>query len=244
MSVSTAQSRSDLSKECLPRLLLQQGLDTWKILFWVHVAVLEAHPVWGHVGDECTHYQQCMLLPNRWGMRIEILEAATIYEVPVYLLCAFIGFQCGPTLGHTSTPKAKLFFQVSKSYWQQHRRSSFTKSLRAVLYARNAHYDSVVSLIPDPLLHSSTGAMLSSILLSWRHWYHASVDFRSHRISSQKYCESPHGHCSMASSHCILCLCRLCVRPRLMRSHHHCHCKWPITWFPLDYTGKILHMRK
>ena len=30
----------------------------------------------------------------------------------------------------------------------------------------------------------------------------------------------------MASSNCILCLCRLCIRPRLMRPRHLCLCKW------------------
>ena len=39
--------------------------------------------------------------------------------------------------------------------------------------------------------------------------------------------QSPHGHFSIASSHCILRLCRLCIRSRLMRAHCHCHCKWP-----------------
>ena len=49
----------------------------------------------------------------------------------------------------------------------------------------------------------------------------------------------------MASSHCILCLCRLYVRPRLMKTRHHCHCKWPLhgripkkPWF-LRFLGKF-----
>ena len=37
-----------------------------------------------------------------------------------------------------------------------------------------------------------------------------------------------HSHFSMAYSHCIIRLGRLCVRPRLMRFRCHCHCKCPL----------------
>ena len=50
----------------------------------------------------------------------------------------------------------------------------------------------------------------------------------AHARRGLKIKQSPHGHFFMASSHCILHLCRLCVRPRLMRSRRHCHCKWPL----------------
>ena len=47
-------------------------------------------------------------------------------------------------------------------------------------------------------------------------------------IVDDHWCLSPHGHFSMASSHRIPRLCRLCVRPRLMRTRHHCHWKQPL----------------
>ena len=55
-----------------------------------------------------------------------------------------------------------------------------------------------------------------------------SVNTSSRSIAEEEVKQSPHGHFSMASSHCILRLCRLGVRPRLMRTHRHCHCKWPL----------------
>ena len=54
-----------------------------------------------------------------------------------------------------------------------------------------------------------------------------SIKTSSRSTTEEKVKQSPHVHLSMASSHCILHLCRLCIRPRLMRTHRHCPCKWP-----------------
>ena len=45
------------------------------------------------------------------------------------------------------------------------------------------------------------------------------INTSSRSIAEQKLKQSLHGHFSMASSYCILRLCRLCVRPRLMHEN-------------------------
>ena len=81
---------------------------------------LEAHPVWGHIGNRSTNAHTsaacCFSTAWPWGTHIEMLAAATVYEVSVVYevfiaVCAFVGFQLGPTLVvlQASTPEAEVF---------------------------------------------------------------------------------------------------------------------------------------
>ena len=72
------------------------------------------------------------------------------------------------------------------------------------------------------------------------------INTSSRSIAEKKVNHSPHGHFSMASSHCIIHLCRLYVRPRLMRTRCHCHCKWPLRGRKNTIITQlcIIHMRK
>ena len=71
-----------------------------------------------------------------------------------------------------------------------------------------------------------------------------SINTSSRSITEKKVKQSPQGHFSMASSDCILNLCRLCVRPRLMRTRHHYHCKWPLRWRIPKSKHVSLYIRK
>ena len=81
-----------------------------------------------------------MLLPNKWGTHIEILAAATIYQVPVYCCVHspvpsdYVAPQwvCVKPV----RPKEKSFLAIQTLLAAEER--SFSKSLRAVLHKEHS----------------------------------------------------------------------------------------------------------
>ena len=97
--------------------------------------------MWGHVG--CTHQQH--VASTAWGTHIEILVAATVYEVSLFIaVCVHssVSNVAPRTLGvlQASTPKAEVF-QVSNGSSLSRRR--FLRQINNVIIIV---YESIVAL--------------------------------------------------------------------------------------------------